>query len=465
MSSSSAAPKFRVAICGAGIGGLALAIAIEKFAQHDVQINVYESRDDITTAGAGISIALRATEIMRELGMYEEIFGVSTKFPSSDLVPSGPLVRKSDISEGGFKWFQRITKQEGLLMTRQDLVDILKQHLPASCTVHFNKHLTTYNKQPAGSIALHFADDSAATTDVLIGADGIRSSVRKTFFETIDRGLVNSSKIAHYANAYWTGSLIYRAMFPVEKLSKMDPNNVVSKGSVLFCGKGKVNCRNHWFYLPPNEVIIIPQHITSYLVSQGTLINVVAYVSDKQKAGTPFEGHWVSDVSREEFEEAFQNFEPAVKNLLKCCENPTRWALHVVNELPLSTCDRVALIGDACHAMTSHLGAGAGQAIEDAFVLGRLLAHPLTRLDNIHVALKIYQDVRLSVAQFIARESEDLGYMYEFNTPGYYDGTDRGNEGEEGSEGDGGAIAGWLKAERKLQESVTLYNAPLFSLL
>ncbi|OJA14797.1 hypothetical protein AZE42_09721 [Rhizopogon vesiculosus] len=118
-------------------------------------------------------------------------------------------------------------------MTRQDLVDILKQHLPASCTVHFNRRLTTYNKQPAGSIVLHFADDSAATTDVLIGADGIRSSVRKTLFEAIDRSLVNSSKIAHYTDAYWTGISIYRAMFPVEKLLKMDPNHVTSKGFVV----------------------------------------------------------------------------------------------------------------------------------------------------------------------------------------------------------------------------------------
>ncbi|OAX37520.1 hypothetical protein K503DRAFT_866798 [Rhizopogon vinicolor AM-OR11-026] len=85
MSSSSAAPKFRVAICGAGIGGLALAIAIGKFAQHDVQIDVYESRDAITTAGAGILIGPRAAEIVQELGMYEEAFGVSTKPPYSGL--------------------------------------------------------------------------------------------------------------------------------------------------------------------------------------------------------------------------------------------------------------------------------------------------------------------------------------------------------------------------------------------
>lgn len=73
----------------------------------------------------------------------------------------------------------------------------------------------------------------------------------------------------------------------------------------------------------------------------------MAFVSDKQKAGTPFEGRWVSDASPEELEEAYQDFEPDVKCLLKCAEKPSRWALHVVNELPLFTCGRVVLIGDA----------------------------------------------------------------------------------------------------------------------
>jgi salicylate hydroxylase len=95
-------------------------------------------------------------------------------------------------------------------------------------------------------------------------------------------------------------------------------------------------------------------------------INIVAFVSDEQKVGTPFEGRWVSDVSPEELEKVYQDFEPDVKHLLKvdiwscclrclrlmsifsqCTEKLSRWALHVVNELPLFTCDRVALIGDA----------------------------------------------------------------------------------------------------------------------
>lgn len=147
-------------------------------------------------------------------------------------------------------------------MHRQHLVDILKQHIPSSCTIHFNKRLTKYDKLSAGLLVLHFADESTETTDVLIGADGIHSSVRKILFETIDRDVVDSSKIRHYTDPSWTGTFIYRAVFPVEKLSEIDPNNVALKNFVVvspqknrsqcsgitfisqFCGKGKVICCN-----------------------------------------------------------------------------------------------------------------------------------------------------------------------------------------------------------------------------
>ncbi|OAX39284.1 FAD/NAD(P)-binding domain-containing protein [Rhizopogon vinicolor AM-OR11-026] len=444
MSLSSGTAKFRVAICGAGIGGLSLAVTIGKFADCNVQVDLYEAHDAITTAGTGIVVSRHIREVMEVLGLYQEVIRVSAEPPSSS---SGPRFRKSDISQGGFEWFHHILQQHNpdISIHHKHLVDILNQQIPSSCTVHFNKCLTKYVKQSAGSFVLHFADESIETTDVLIGADGIHSSVRKTLFETINEDLIDPSKIRNYSDASWTGTLIYRAVIPSEKLSQTDPENVALRDFVIFCGKGK--------------------HIVSYPISK-TLINVSAVVSDERKAGTPFEGRRVSDVSREEVEEAFQDFEPAVKNLLKCFEHPSRWVLHVVDDLPLSTCDRVALIGDACHAMTPYMGAGAGQAMADAFVLGRLLAHPLTTLDNVHVALKVYQDVRLSVAQLVALNSKRAGRISQFNLPGYYNGTDQGNEREEleilqemiinHSEGQGNAITEWQQAERNLQESVAL---------
>lgn len=104
-------------------------------------------------------------------------------------------------------------------------------------------------------------------------------------------------------------------------------------------------------------------------------------------------------------------------------------------------------------------------------MLGRLLAHQLTTLDNVHVALKAYQDVRLLSAQSVTRISEDRGDMLQFNLPGYYDGTDRGNEQEELKllqekisnqlKWEGSAVAEWLKAERMLQENIGLCHEPM----
>ncbi|OJA07724.1 hypothetical protein AZE42_06103 [Rhizopogon vesiculosus] len=222
MSFSSGAPKFRVAICGAGIGGLVLAVTIGKFAGRDVEVDIYEAHDTITTAGVGIFVSRRTIEVIETLCLHEEISRASTN-PSSST--RGSKFRKSDIPEGGFEWFSRIVRQ-GNPIHRQHLVDILKQHLPSSCTVHFNKRLTTYEKLSAGLLVLHFADESLENTDVLIGADGIRSSVRKTLFETIDKDLVDSSKIRYYTDPSWTGTLVYRAIFPAEKLLEMDPSNV-----------------------------------------------------------------------------------------------------------------------------------------------------------------------------------------------------------------------------------------------
>jgi hypothetical protein len=69
---------------GAGIGGLVLAVTIGKFAGHrNVQLDLYEAHDAITTTGAGIVISRRTQEIVEALGLYEEISRVSSKPASS----------------------------------------------------------------------------------------------------------------------------------------------------------------------------------------------------------------------------------------------------------------------------------------------------------------------------------------------------------------------------------------------
>jgi len=94
---------------------------------------------------------------------------------------------------------------------------------------------------------------------------------------------------------------------------------------------------------------------------------------------------------------------------------------------------RVALIGDAAHAMTPHQGSGAGQAIEDAYMLSTLLTHRLCTANTVPLALDIYDIVRRPVANAVQQGSRSTGMMYEFNWPGYTD-KDIVERGEDGTE-------------------------------
>ena len=69
--------------------------------------------------------------------------------------------------------------------------------------------------------------------------------------------------------------------------------------------------------------------------------------------------------------------------------------------------------------MTPHQGSGAGQAIEDAYVLGSLLGHPSVTLATLSSALKVYQKIRLSFANEVQRRSAEAAWRQSFLDPKY----------------------------------------------
>ena len=100
---------------------------------------------------------------------------------------------------------------------------------------------------------------------------------------------------------------------------------------------------------------------------------------------------------------------------------PSLWSINTLQGIPTSVHDRVALAGDAAHAMTPHLGSGAGQGIEDAYILAVLLSHPLTTLEALPEVLKIYETVRLPHGNMVQRLSRLNGKLYEFADPRFAD--------------------------------------------
>jgi len=201
--------------------------------------------------------------------------------------------------------------------------------------------------------------------------------------------------LSGFTKPTWTGTYAYRTIVDSAALLKVAPGHRLVSTPVIYLGKDK--------------------HIVSFPISRGQFINVLGFVTVPEGEGAKLEGPSVKDVSRDEMTENYiSTWEPEIRQLMSCVERPSRWAIHHVRNLPRYVSGRTALLGDAAHGMTTHLGAGAAQAIEDAFILGRLLAHEETNKGNVQTALKIYEEMRLPIANGMVERSWNTGLLYEF---------------------------------------------------
>jgi salicylate hydroxylase len=116
---------------------------------------------------------------------------------------------------------------------RPDFQRVLLENMPSSCGLHCSKRLRTYTQHPTGTIELLFEDNTRADCDLLIGADGIRSAVRKAMLQektqqAKSRGNVNEAKeFLASVDPIWSGTVSYRTVVPAEKLRAYAPDHRV----------------------------------------------------------------------------------------------------------------------------------------------------------------------------------------------------------------------------------------------
>ncbi|KAG5638588.1 hypothetical protein H0H81_011674 [Sphagnurus paluster] len=283
---------------------------------------------------------------------------------------------------------------------RADFQQCLLRSLPASCRTHCSKRLKSYSQQPTGSVELVFEDKSTAVCDLLIGADGLKSAVRKTFIKEKvawagSRGRVNEA--AEYDAAVdpvWTGTVAYRALISPERLRSCAPDHPIFSAPI----------QN--YYLGKDSYVI------AYPISRGKFINFAAFTTQPDLEDTVFDGPWFSPVEKEAFTGLFTSWETEVQQLISNIDKPLRWAIHTVKPLKSFVSGSVVLIGDAAHAMTPYLGSGAGQALEDAYILASLLGHRATTPQTLHHALHVYDEIRRPKALKVAEKSRRLGQCF-----------------------------------------------------
>jgi salicylate hydroxylase len=189
----------RVAIVGAGIAGLTTAISLFHSLRSDaynyVEVNIYERSAELTEVGAGIIVWPRVWSVLETIGLAQKLSKHYIKGTDTDMNHRrhGKELFKTDYDSwigGGSRAFHRA-----------DFHSVLRSCIPEQrCKIHLSKRLVKYTKD-SSVVHLEFMDNSSAECDILIGADGVHSLVRKSM-------LGNNAG----AEPLYSGFSTYRAM-------------------------------------------------------------------------------------------------------------------------------------------------------------------------------------------------------------------------------------------------------------
>jgi salicylate hydroxylase len=335
----------RVVIVGAGIGGLAAAVALR---QRGVEVSLYERSARLEEVGAGIQIGPNAVKVLRALGLEEELRRhafeptnmVSLKWDDASLRHREPL-KATAVAKYGAAY---------LTAHRADLHGLLRAALPeriialgANCV-----GAATVN----GTAVARFADGSEAEGDAVIGADGIRSTIRAELFGA-DR-------------PRFTEMMCWRAMVPMACV----PTKIGPGGSVTLAHG------EYFGWIGPNG------HVICYPIGNGDTLNIFAgHVTAEW-----VEESWSVASSPEELLAAYDGWNEALLGMYRHVHHVFKWGIYDRDPLPDWTKGGVTLLGDAAHPTMPTLAQGGNMAIEDGYVLARNLA----RHDDVATALRAY---------------------------------------------------------------------------
>jgi salicylate hydroxylase len=347
-----------MAIVGAGIGGLSLGLALR---ERGLQAEVFEQAGELTEIGAAIALSANATREYARLGLVDGLAAVSTipteliyrHWQDGSRVAAHPMSNHDAyVSRFGAPYFG---------IHRADLQKTLSvafgvDHLHLGCRL-------TNLIPDRDSVVLEFANGRVERADVVVGADGVRSTVRRW--------------VTGAEDAVYSGTSAFRGLVPTENLPSLPDPHAIQ------------------FWMGPDA------HLLHYAIGgQGELVNFFAVVE-----GPPVWPHDGSNVGVHEDVPvaSFRGWNPAVTEMIAAAASPIRWGLFTVRPLLRWHRGRVVLLGDSAHGMLPHHGQGANTSIEDAFALAGLLAD--ARPDDLEPVFSRYQKLRRARTRTIQRSS------------------------------------------------------------
>ncbi|KAF8993897.1 hypothetical protein BDQ17DRAFT_1367666 [Cyathus striatus] len=364
--------QLRIAIIGAGIGGLALTIALSRLIPEDsLKVEIYDQAKELKEVGAGI------------------VFWHRTKPDTNRTLNLKVIKSDRGQNEEMFDFYQNGSPSS---YHRAAVQKLLLDSLPPSIQVHLGHRLLSYDETD-DKVTLNFDEQPSQICDLLVGADGIKSHIRAEF---INKRFPDQKESIE---PVWAGSVAHRGFVEADRIRNVFPEHPSLSRPVLYIGEGT--------------------YTVSYPVMHGRFVHVAAQVTDFGKDGTRLNLEAAINVDKEQLLKYYEGWSEEFLALLTNMDNSTEWAINRIIPLPSFAVGRVALVGDSAHAMTPNLGSGAGQAIEDAYTLAHLLLKAIKEKIPIHRVTDAYTKVRQPLANLVLQRSVDAAQLSSFRAPGY----------------------------------------------
>ncbi|MEU8707480.1 FAD-dependent monooxygenase [Streptomyces sp. NPDC048565] len=339
--------NLKIAIVGAGYGGASAAKALSLLG---ADVNVYEQANQIREAGAGIGLRPSTMQRFREWGIFDAIARVSSPSEAFEiLTPACERIMQEAWPAAG----EQIHTH---LIHRGDFIDALLGVLPEGM-VHLGHKLESVQDK-GDSAVLTFANGRSAEADLVIGADGIKSVVRKQLFSDKD--------------PVFSGEHAYRVVISADDAYGM----IVDDNLRMYIGRG-------------TKIYLLPLRHRNQVS-----FDITALCPD---------GTWVPRVTKDQLLATVRGFDERLVNITRDLDMDAVNIRAVYDIDPIDTwhSGSVVLMGDAAHSMLHHQGQGANSAVEDAGAL----ADALREADSVQEALALFQATRKPVTDELQRIS------------------------------------------------------------
>jgi len=367
-----------IGISGAGIGGLVAAIALRRLGK---EVVVFEQAARFARVGADINLTPNAVAALDGLGVGEALRETAAR-PSCRISRTWDTGAETSRLEMSAAAEQRYGSPQ-LTMHRADLLSVLESALPPG-VVKLGARVSEVVREER--IGLRFADGAQEQVDVLIGADGIHSTVRAALFGP--------------EHPTFTGVVAYRAVVPVQRVADQ-PVAVANLDAFT----------KWWGPNPETQIVTFP-------LNRGRDIFIFATTPQDSWRHES----WTTPGSVEELRQSYADFHPEARALLDACDSVLKSALYVRDPLPAWSVGNATLLGDACHPMMPFMAQGAAMAIEDAVVLARYLSADATAETS--AVLKAYEGARLDRTSRIQigsrgntwlKDSDNADWVYDYD--------------------------------------------------